>query len=292
MSASPCEAGFHEASEPRRVKRESPRGSRRTGDGDGLRPQPRPERGSTRGLRLSSGAPGERRGLRAEARSERDFGKLRLREVPRKSQKASARASFETGDRRGFGPDASPRRGRGFGRARSAPGSGGGDFGPRPSDPTGIGEGPRGLSRDPPGAERGSPRSGSRRRACGLHGPLAIRSRPARDGLATQRRQSKLGQVGAGGDTGPHSDSRGDACPPPPRRSSSQHPANRQIGARHHFARRLAARTFSTPWKLVPGTNFAARRFRSGFVGAPENGCLAPISLCLGDGRAEVRPVP
>lgn len=60
--------------------------------------------------------------------------------------------------------------------------------------------------RGPNGASRLAPEPA--RRATRAFGPEArSQSRPARDGLATQRRQSKLGQVGAGGDTGPHYDS-------------------------------------------------------------------------------------
>lgn len=111
-------------------------------------------------------------------------------------------------------PRCEPWRRRGFGRTVSDPGSGGGisvspkrpdgdrraAFGPLPG-PTGCRTGLRGLA---PGPEESE---------AGVSARLAIRSRPARDGLATQRRQSKLGQVGAGGDTGPHYDSGGPPLP-------------------------------------------------------------------------------
>lgn len=65
-----------------------------------------------------------------------------------------------------------------------------------------------GLPDPKPGAERGfiaSLRNSGRaaRTLCARRDP----SRPARDGLATRRRQSRLGQVGAGGNAGPHHDS-------------------------------------------------------------------------------------
>jgi hypothetical protein len=165
----------------RRRPRESPRGSIRQGDGERLRPEPRPERGRASRFRPSSEAPG-------------------------RAAKPSGQTAIRKGDRTGFGLDASLRRRRGFGRAGS-------DGGARdrilPERPTGIGEGLRASLREPPGAERGFAASlRDPRKATRAFAPASrSESRPARDGLATQRRQSKLGQVGAGGDTGPHSDS-------------------------------------------------------------------------------------
>jgi hypothetical protein len=112
----------------RRRSRESPRGWswRETGKASA---QPRPERGSSKGFRPWRRAPGKRQGLRAAPRSEK-------------------------GDRRGFGPDASP----GDGAASAGPDPTGklwSGFRSRPGDPTGIGEGLSGLSRDPAETERG-----------------------------------------------------------------------------------------------------------------------------------------
>jgi hypothetical protein len=90
------------------------------------------------------------------------------------------------------------------------------DFGLASATRRGSARGLALLCRDPPGAERGfaaSLRDPGESEA-GVRARLAIQSRPARDGLATQRRQSKLGQVGAGGDTGPHYDSRPPFCQP------------------------------------------------------------------------------
>ena len=69
--------------------------------------------------------------------------------------------------------------------------------------------GPTASRRDPPGPERGLAASlrGPRKAKRAFAPASQSESRPARDGLATQRRQSKLGQVGAGGDAGPHYDS-------------------------------------------------------------------------------------
>jgi hypothetical protein len=75
--------------------------------------------------------------------------------------------------------------------------------------------GPTAALRNPPGAERGFAASlrGPRKAKRAFAPASQSESRPARDGLATQRRQSKLGQVGAGGDTGPHYDSIGWSSP-------------------------------------------------------------------------------
>lgn len=143
--------------------------------------------GEGRGNRPAAGA-GGRRG-RAQAPAATRNG------VRRKGFTSSRRAP---GERQG--PRAAPRSERGKRKA---------GFRFRPSDPKGIGEGFTASPRNPPDAERGlaaSLRDPGESEA-GVRARLAIQSRPARDGLATQRRQSKLGQVGAGGDTGPHYDS-------------------------------------------------------------------------------------
>jgi hypothetical protein len=106
-------------------------------------------------------------------------------------------------------PRCEPWRRRGFRSCRIRQGSEGEDFGPS-TRPDGDRRGALCSFAEthwvPNGASQ--PRSGIRGKAkAGVRARLAIQSRPARDGLATQRRQSKLGQVGAGGDTGPHSDS-------------------------------------------------------------------------------------
>ena len=107
MSASGCTAGFHEASRVgprgalrslddrpnRRRPRESPRGRRRQGDGRGFGPGRDPNGG---------------------------FGGFGLPRLP-ESGKASAQR-FRSGDRRGFGLDASRRTRPGFGPAGSAKG--------------------------------------------------------------------------------------------------------------------------------------------------------------------------
>ncbi len=107
-----------------------------------------------RGFGLGRRAPGKRQGLRAAPRSERGF------------RGASASARFLEG-RDGLGPASFGRATgevsasmRALEKARLRPGrirQGKRGSGSRscPSDPTGIGEGPSGLSRDPPGTERG-----------------------------------------------------------------------------------------------------------------------------------------
>ena len=111
----PCEP---EGAPNRRRPRESPRGTSRQGKGEGLRPQPGPERGSSKRLRPRKRAPGEWQGLRAAPRSERDFGGLRPREVPRKAGRLRPRA-FRNGRPERLRPRCEPRRRYGFGRAGS-----------------------------------------------------------------------------------------------------------------------------------------------------------------------------
>jgi hypothetical protein len=192
IGESRCEAGFHEASyggdeslftglealPNRRRPRESPRGTSQQGDGARLTPQAATRRAPDQASAWRRG-PGERQGLRAAPRSD---GRP---EGPRPRCEPQETARLRPG------------------RIRQREAMAG--FRPCRSDPTGIGEGPSGLSRDPPGPERGFAASlRDPGKAAGAQAPPQSRSRPARDGLATQRRQSRLGQVGAGGDTGPH----------------------------------------------------------------------------------------
>lgn len=151
---------------------------RRTGEGRGNRPAA----GAGREAAKGSG-PGPR--------PERVPGEASAEQRIRESGQAFGRRRDPKGDRKGFGLDASLWRRRGPGRAGSAKGCGGG--------PHGFATAPY---RAPNGASRLAAVSGESGR--GVRAPPRSRSRPARDGLATQRRQSKLGQVGAGGDTGPH----------------------------------------------------------------------------------------
>ena len=100
----------------RRRPRESPRGSSQ-GNGEGLRPQPRPERGSSKRLRPSRRAPGERQGLRAAPRSEKGFQRASASRHSSEGGKASARASFE----RATGEVSASMRTRGDGAASAGP---------------------------------------------------------------------------------------------------------------------------------------------------------------------------
>jgi hypothetical protein len=187
----------------RRRKRESPRFPSQ-GDGEGFGPNRDPNGVRRRGFGLREGLreSGKAFGRRRDPKG--DFDELRLREVPRKAGRFRP-SVFRKGDRRGFGLDASLQE-----RVRLRPdpiqGSGGGAS-VSPRRPDGDRRGAfRASLRDPPGSERGfaaSLRDPGESEA-GVRARLAIQSRPARDGLATQRRQSRLGQVGAGGDTGPH----------------------------------------------------------------------------------------
>jgi hypothetical protein len=247
MSASGCEAGFHDTSMAmprgpfagfegwpnRRRPRESPRGSSRPGGGDGLRPQPRPETGSSEEASASKRAPGERRGLRADPRIRKgisqgfgfgrflDGGGLQGLHRSTPSMGPAARR-LSKGRPEGLRPRCEPWRRRGFGRAGSAREAAAG-LRSRQLDPTGIGEGlapPPRPTGDRTGLDASLRYPG--KAAGAFHAPPRSRSRPARDGLATQRRQSRLGQVGAGGDTGPHyrSGRPSTAAPPVPPRSS------------------------------------------------------------------------
>ena len=150
--------------------------------------------------------PGRRQGLRAAPRSEKGFERFTPREVLG-TREGFGPALFRKGRPERFRPRCEPWRRHGS-PCRIRQGKREQGLRSCPSDPTGIGERSSGLCRYPPGAERGfaaSLRDPSRATRASVRG--AIQSRPARDGLATQRRQSKLGQVGAGGDTGPHYDS-------------------------------------------------------------------------------------
>jgi hypothetical protein len=165
ISASGCKAGFHETSMAffrmslrrrkdvpnRRRPRESPRDPSRQGGGQGF--------GSSR----------DPSGMG------RGFGLDRFRE----ESEGFGPSAFPRGDRKGFGPDASP--GDGPASAGSdPPREAAAGRKSRSSDPTGIGEGPHGLSRDPPGTERGLwPR-------CGIRGDRPGRE-PRRDPEAAQR---------------------------------------------------------------------------------------------------------
>jgi hypothetical protein len=187
-------SGFHEASLA------TPKGSH---EPEG------PPNGEGRGNRPAARAGGERGKAYAPAATRTGSSNgLRPRPRIREDGKAFGRRRDPKGDRRGLGLEASPRRRRGFGRAGSAKGSGGGTSVPclRPDGDRREAFGPLGDTRRiPNGASR--PRSGIRGERRGLRPAARSASRPARDGLATQRRQSRLGQVGAGGDTGPHYDS-------------------------------------------------------------------------------------
>jgi hypothetical protein len=194
------------------------RKARRTGKGLGNRPEARAGRETGKGLGPSrdpeTGFFDEASALeKGSGRVARPSGGaairkgispgLRLREFLERRQ-ASARR-FSKGRPEGLRPRCEPWRRRGFGRVGSARDVQAG-FRSRRSDPTGIGEGLNRPSRDPPDAERGFAASlrGPRKAKRAFAPASQSESRPARDGLATQRRQSRLGQVGAGGDTGPH----------------------------------------------------------------------------------------
>jgi len=193
ISESGCEAGFHETFHGdaeklvrelegppnRRRSRESPRDPSRQGDGERLRPQPRPGRGSSKRLRPWRRAPGERQGFRAAPRSDRDFERFRPRGVPRKAGRLRPNA-FRKGDRRGFGLDAS--LGDGAASAGPDPTRGAGqDFGPAQATRR---ESARGFTA-PPETHR-VPNEASRPRS-GTRGKRSGRSRPPRNPKAAQR---------------------------------------------------------------------------------------------------------
>jgi hypothetical protein len=181
----PMHGGISRNFPNRRRLRESPRGTSRQGDGARLRPGPRPD-GVARG-----------------------FGPGRLRQGGKASGPPS-KYCFDGTLGRALGegrPEGSRPRCEPWNRQASA-----GRIQPG-TRKSGISVLPEAARRDrreafgplprPTGGRTGrEPRSGIRgaRRVR----PTRSRSRPARDGLATQRRQSRLGQVGAGGDTGPH----------------------------------------------------------------------------------------
>ena len=155
--------GASKAAPNRRRPRESPRGSSRQGDGDGLGPS-RDPKGFVEEASALEGAPGEWQGLRAAPRSERGFRRASASRGSSKGGKASAER-FSKGRPERLRPRCEPWRGA----ASAGPDPKGSEAGFRscPSDPTGIGEGLSGLSaethRVPNGASR--PRSGIRRKA-------------------------------------------------------------------------------------------------------------------------------
>jgi hypothetical protein len=147
MSASGCQAGFHET-----FRGDFPKGSFGAGrcaepaKAAGIAPRPEPA-GRRRRLnaRAATRNGAGRKGLRLRDRlresgeafgrsrdPKRGFERFRPREAPRKAGRLQGPPSklrlrwhprpsdFRKGDRRGFGLDASPRRRRGFGRAGSA----------------------------------------------------------------------------------------------------------------------------------------------------------------------------
>ena len=135
------------------------------GDGERLRPEPRPERVPSMRFRPSRRAPGKWQGLRAAPRSERGFRRASASRGSSKVGTASGPPSKYHFD--GTQGPASFERATGEASAsmrtleterlrpgRIRPGKRRG-ISVLPSDPTGIGEGPSGLSRDPPGTERG-----------------------------------------------------------------------------------------------------------------------------------------
>jgi len=153
-----------------------------------LRPGPRPETGSGEVSALpGSGKAGRLQGLHRSSASMEARGPA-LSEGRPEEVSASMRAQ---GDGEASAePDPAGREGR-----ISIP----------PERPEGIGERPQSLSRDPRDPNAGHrPSLRDPGKAATASASPRSRSRPARDGRATQRRQSRLGQVGAGGDTGPH----------------------------------------------------------------------------------------
>ena len=196
-----------------RGNRPAARAGRETGKG--FRPQPRPETGRDEeafGLRERLRESGKAFGRRRDPK--RGFRRASASRISSKDGTASAdrlskgrperlRPRCEPSEtaRLRPGPIRAGKRWRDFGPARAARSGSARGFMPL-SDTHRVPNGASASLRDPEESE------------AGVRARLAIRSRPARDGLATQRRQSKLGQVGAGGDTGPHYDSRTGYRPP------------------------------------------------------------------------------
>ena len=188
-------AGFHETSEGEASK--APPGAGRPAEpakAAGIAPRPDPA-----GKRRKAQAQVATRTGQSEKASAFEYSSGR-------AAKPSGGARSERAPGEAFSPDASPWGRRGCGRA--GPDGSAGGIRSCPSDRRGSARGFPASFRDPPGAERGFAASlRDPRKATRAFAPASrSESRPARDGLATQRRQSKLGQVGAGGDTGPHYD--------------------------------------------------------------------------------------
>lgn len=143
IGASRCEAGFHETSMAGTKGSSERGGTAEPAKVAGIAPRPEPT-----GRRRRASAPScDPNGVHR-----RGFG---LGGGLRESGKALGRRRDPKGDRKGFGPDANPRRRCGFGRAGSAKGSDGGASAlqERPDgDRRGAFGPPR---RDPPGPERG-----------------------------------------------------------------------------------------------------------------------------------------
>jgi hypothetical protein len=218
IGASRCEAGFHETFHGGDERLFGAWRIGRTGEGRGNRPAARAGREAAQGFGPETATrTGSSKRLRPRKRlreSGKAFGRRRdpqgisrgftPREVPRKAGRLRP-SVFRKGDLRGFGSDASLETVRlRPGRIRQK-GSGGGISVPQPppdGDRRAASSRSAETHRGPNGASR--PRCGTRGKRPGLRPRRDPEAAPARDGLATQRRQSRLGQVGAGGDTGPH----------------------------------------------------------------------------------------
>ena len=207
IGASCCTAGFHETSHGGDEGLFGAWRNRRTGEGRGNRPvapagretakgfgsEPRPERGSSKRLRPRRRAPGERQGLRAATRSERGFRAASRLARFLEGRDGFGPASFERGDPRSFGFDASLGRRHGFGRAGSTKGSDGRTSVLR-ERPDGDRRGAFGPPRrDPPGPERGF--------AASLRDPgkAAGASEPRRNPEAAQREMASPPSDGSQG---------------------------------------------------------------------------------------------
>jgi hypothetical protein len=261
MSESGCEAGFHETSDGEASKALSGAGrpaepAKAAGIAPRLEPEGRRRKAQARAAARTgldekvsafekrsgkvakpSGGAAIRKGFREASASRRSskkrkgFGSAFFRNV--RPERLRSRCEPEGTARLRPGPIRKGSFGLGFGLVQATRRDRGGAS-CRSSGPAGAERGFAASLRDPRKAKRAfAPGSQSE-------------SRPARDGLATQRRQSKLGQVGAGGDTGPHSDSRGLTGASPPQ--SFQHLRN---------------------WCLAPISCSAGQEpLRSGLVGA------------------------